>query len=172
MYYLPYWVIPICTAAAVTGCVILHYEGLRELSDRLPMPKHHHRRRIVILILCLMFLHIVEIWIFGVAYFFLQLVPGYGALGDATTLGFFDCVYYSAVVFTTLGFGDIVPVGPIRFMTGVEAVSGLTLITWSASYTLMEMLRTWDGSSRGLGSEPGRRKEKGPSPSADPIRRD
>lgn len=145
MSYLPYWVIPICTAIAVIGSVILHYEGLRVLSDRLPMPKHHHRRRIVILILCLMFLHIIEIWIFGVTYFVLQFVPGYGSLGEAAMLGFFDCIYYSAVVFTTLGFGDIVPIGPIRFMTGVEAVSGLTLITWSASYTLMEMLRTWDG---------------------------
>ena len=151
MSYLPYWVIPICTALAVISCVILHYEGLRVLSDRLPMPKHHHRRRIVILILCLMFLHIVEIWIFGTAYFFLQLVPGYGSLGEVGvvgTLSFFDCIYYSAVVFTTLGFGDIIPAGPIRFVTGVEAVSGLTLITWSASYTLMEMLRTWDGKSK------------------------
>ena len=115
------------------------------------MPKHHHRRRIVILILCLMFLHIVEIWIFGTTYYFLQLVPGYGSLGEvgvAGTLNFFDCIYYSAVVFTTLGFGDIIPAGPIRFVTGVEAVSGLTLITWSASYTLMEMLRTWDGKSK------------------------
>jgi hypothetical protein len=47
-------------------------------------------------------------------------------------------------VFTTLGFGDILPEGPIRFMTGVEAVSGLTFITWSASFTFLEMLKTWN----------------------------
>lgn len=145
MEYLPYWVIITCTVFAVVSSVILHYEGLRLLSDRLPMPKHHHRRRIVLLILCLMLLHIIEIWIFGTSYYFLQYVPGYGALNGDSILNIFDCVYYSATVFTTLGFGDIVPIGPIRFMTGVEAVSGLTLITWSASYTLMEMLRTWDG---------------------------
>ncbi len=145
MEYLPYWVIISCTVAAVVASVILHYEGLRFLTDKLPMPKHHHRRRIVLLILCLMLLHFVEIWIFGACYYFLQYVPGYGALQGAEPLNLFDSVYYSATVFTTVGFGDIVPVGPIRFMTGIEAVSGLTLITWSASYTLMEMLRTWDG---------------------------
>jgi len=143
--YLPYWIIPICTAAAVIGSVILHYEGLRLMSDWLPMPRHYRRRRIIVLILCLMIMHIIEIWLFGAGFFFLQRLPGYGALGEHGALGILDCVYYSATVFTTLGFGDIVPVGPIRFMTGVEAVSGLTLITWSASYTLMEMLRTWDG---------------------------
>lgn len=96
------------------------------------MPKHHHRRRIVILILCLLILHSVEIWIFGAAYFGLQFLPefgqfiGYDQVGRFVGighLGILDCVYYSAAVFTTLGFGDIVTTGPIRFMTGVEAVS-------------------------------------------------
>jgi len=153
MLPLPYWITVLATAAAVITCVILHYEGLRFLSDRLPMPKHHHRRRIVILILCLLILHSIEIWIFGAGYFGLQALPGFGEfvgfneLGEFVKvdhLGFLDCVYYSAAVFTTLGFGDIVTVGPVRFMTGVEAVSGLTFITWSASYTFLEMLKTWN----------------------------
>lgn len=149
----PYWITVLTTAAAVITCVILHYEGLRFLSDRLPMPKHHHRRRIVILILCLLILHSIEIWIFGASYFGLQFLPGFGEfvgfneLGQFVSvdhLGILDCVYYSAAVFTTLGFGDIVTTGPVRFMTGVEAVSGLTFITWSASYTFLEMLKTWN----------------------------
>ncbi len=136
------------TAAAVVICVTLHYEGLRFLSDKLPMPKRHHRRRIVILIVSLMMLHIIEIWVFGISYFLLQNLKGFGAFVGVEQMGLLDSIYYSAAVFTTLGFGDIVPVGPIRFMTGVEAVSGLTLITWSASYTLMEMLKTWDDGQR------------------------
>jgi len=31
----------------------------------------------------------------------------------------------------------------LRFMTGTEAIAGLTFITWSASYTFMEMLKIW-----------------------------
>jgi hypothetical protein len=54
-----------------------------------------------------------------------------------------DCIYYSASVYTTVGFGDIYPVGAIRTMTGTEGLTGLTMITWSASYTFVEMLDTW-----------------------------
>jgi hypothetical protein len=38
----------------------------------------------------------------------------------------------------------MVPVGPIRFLTGMEAVVGLTLITWSASFTFLKMQKYWD----------------------------
>ena len=31
----------------------------------------------------------------------------------------------------------------LRFITGTEAIAGLTFITWSASYTFMEMLKIW-----------------------------
>ena len=132
MLPLPYWITVLITAITVVVCVTLHYEGLRFLSDKLPMPKHHHRRRIILLILCLMLLHSIEIWIFGLNYFWLQSLGGFGAFVGIEHLGVLDCIYYSASVFTTLGFGDIVTEGPIRFMTGVEAVSGLTFITWFA----------------------------------------
>jgi hypothetical protein len=145
---LPYWITVFVTAAVVVICVTVHYEGLRLLSDRLPMPKHHHRRRIIILILCLLILHFMEIWVFGIAYFLSQKFPGFGELATTENFGFLDSIYYSATVFTTLGFGDIVPQGPIRFMTGVESVAGLTLITWSASFTFLEMLKTWDHDKR------------------------
>lgn len=139
-----YWITIFATAFAVVFCVVLHYEGLRLLSDRLPMPRRHHRRRIVILIICLLLLHIIEIWIFGGAYYLLLNYGEAGELLGRTQMGILDCVYYSASVFTTLGFGDIVPIGPIRFMTGTEALSGLTFITWSASFTFLEMLKTWN----------------------------
>jgi hypothetical protein len=141
---LPYWITVLVTVFAVVVCVTLHYEGLRLLSDKLPMPKHHHRRRIILLIICLLLLHSLEIWVFGLCYFGLENFTGFGEFLGITHMGLLDCIYYSASVFTTLGFGDIVPTGPIRFMTGVEAVAGLTFITWSASYTFLEMHKTWD----------------------------
>ena len=54
------------------------------------------------------------------------------------------CIYFSASVYTTVGFGDIVPIGPIRAMTGTEGITGLVLITWSASFALMDMLKNWN----------------------------
>ncbi len=50
-----------------------------------------------------------------------------------------DSVYYSAMVYTTVGFGDMVPSGGLRLITATEALVGLSLITWSASFTYFQM---------------------------------
>ena len=139
-----HWITVGVTAAVVIICVILHYECLRLMSVWLPRPKHHHRRRIIILILGLLLLHITEIWVFGAAYFGLLSNGNLGELVGIGEISIWNCVYSSATTFTTVGFGDIVPVGAIRFVTGTEAIAGLTFITWSASYTLMEMLKFWE----------------------------
>ena len=55
-----------------------------------------------------------------------------------------DCVYFSFTTFTTLGFGDIEPIGDLRYLTGLEALVGLVLITWTASFLFIEMQRCWD----------------------------
>ncbi len=135
----------IVTAVLVIACVMLHYEGLRMMSDRLLVPNTHPRWRVILMILGLLFLHIIEIWIFGVAYYIMLKIGGFGSLVDMDTVPLVDSIYYSATVYTTIGFGDIVPIGAIRTMTGTEGILGLTLITWSASYTFVEMLKTWNG---------------------------
>jgi hypothetical protein len=45
--------------------------------------------------------------------------------------------------FTTLGFGDIEPLGFIRLLVGMEALVGFVLITWTASFLFYEMQRHW-----------------------------
>ena len=91
-----------------------------------------------------MMLHIIEVWIFGIAYYLLLHSPDFGSLSGMTNASIFDYVYFSATVFSTLGFGDIVPSGPIRFITGTQSIAGLTLITWSASFTFIEMMKSGD----------------------------
>lgn len=56
---------------------------------------------------------------------------------------FWDCVYLSFITFTTVGYGDVVPRGMIRYLTGIEALAGLILITWSASFLFIEMQKYW-----------------------------
>src|SRR3546814_10713646 len=75
------------------------------------------------------------IWVFGAFAWGLLAIPGVGHVAGTDTLGLLDAVYLSAVTFTTVGFGDLAPVGPIRFLCGMEALSGFVLITWSASFT-------------------------------------
>ena len=58
-------------------------------------------------------------------------------------MGLLDCVYFSAVCYTTLGLSDIAPIGAIRFLVGTETLAGFLIITWSASFTFVEMERYW-----------------------------
>ena len=134
----------IATIVTVTLCVIVHYEGLRILTDTLKVPRHHDRARVVLLILCLLVLHVVSIWLFGIAYYVQLNFFDVGALSGMSAPNLFDCVYYSAMSYTTIGFGDIVPLGALRLMTGMEGLTGLVMITWSASYTFLVMLKTWN----------------------------
>ena len=64
-------------------------------------------------------------------------------LGEHGVENLFDAVYLSATTFTTLGFGDLAPIGAIRLVSGMEALIGFLLITWSASFTFLEMSRLW-----------------------------
>lgn len=131
------------TALVVAVAVLIHYEGLVWLSRGLPKVHTRARRKVLYVIYGVITIHIVEIWLFGAAIWVLLQVPGAGHVIGANGLNFFDSVYLSAVTFTTVGFGDLTPSGPIRFIAGTEALTGFILITWSASFTFLEMERFW-----------------------------
>jgi Ion channel len=131
------------TGLIVVSCVLLHYEAFSLLTRM--MGRLHiriRRRRILLLIMGLLVLHITEIWLFGIGYFLLLQDPSMGQISGSAG-GLLDLVYFSAVVFTTLGLGDLIPTGAIRLLTGMEALTGFVLITWSASFTFLEMQRFW-----------------------------
>jgi len=131
------------TALAVTLCVLVHYEGLIQAYARLSRRGGQHRVKVLYGISAVLLLHIVEIWIFGAAYWLLLAWPEAGQIAGHTSAGLLDAVYFSAMTFSTVGYGDIAPVGPIRFLAGTEGITGLVLITWSASFTYLEMNRYW-----------------------------
>jgi hypothetical protein len=136
------------TFVLVIGCVLLHYEMLRFLSRLLLRFHRKRRRRILVLVLALLALAIVEIWLFGIGYYLLLADPAYGRLHGPTRIDqFLDYVYFSAVIYTTLGLGDLVPSGSIRFLVGMQALVGFTLISWSAAFTFLEMERFWRDST-------------------------
>lgn len=55
-----------------------------------------------------------------------------------------ELVYFSGSVYTSLGFGDIVPVRGGQILAVSEAVTGLVLIAWTASFTFYEMRTHWE----------------------------
>lgn len=143
-----YVVVTVATFAAVAAVVVLHYEGLLALGRQHARRSRRgvwlpNRRSVLKVMAGLFVLHVAEIWIFGLTYWGLLHWPGAGELRGAAPHNLLECVYLSAVTFTTVGFGDLAPVGPIRFLAGTEALTGFMLITWSASFTYLQMERHW-----------------------------
>jgi hypothetical protein len=122
---------------------VIHYEVLRLLSAILRALHMHARPKLILVIVGAFVAHAVEIFLYGGAFY---LIAGYlnaGTLGDPAQLTFARCLYFSAETYSSLGYGDIVPTGDLRLLAGMEALNGLLLIGWTASYTYISMERLW-----------------------------
>jgi hypothetical protein len=93
--------------------------------------------------LVLFFAHVVEIGCYALAYAWSVEGLKLGALKGLEMHEPMDYLYFSTVIYTSLGLGDVYPDGHIRFLTGIEALNGLFLIAWSASFTFLVMSRLW-----------------------------
>jgi hypothetical protein len=133
----------LATAATVALAVLVHYEGLAWMSSWLTRAHSLRRRKVLLGVYGVIVLHVIEIWLFGCAMWGLLIVPNAGAVNGVAPTPFLDAIYLSAETFSTVGFGDLTPLGPIRFLTGTEALVGFILITWSASFLYLEMEQFW-----------------------------
>jgi len=127
----------------VIVAVVTHYEFLFRLTQLLPKLNVRHRFRIVLGVCGALLAHAVEVWVFAFAYYLMHRSGTWGQLSGNFDGSLLDCVYFSFTTFTTLGFGDIEPSGSIRFLTGIEGLTGLVLISWTASFLFVEMQRYW-----------------------------
>jgi len=130
----------------VTLCILVHYEVLLRLSELLKHSQVLPRLRIVVALVGALFAHVIEIFIFAYGYFLLGQFPQFGELVATTgemAESFADFTYFSFSTYTSLGFGDIVPIGALRYVAGMEVLLGLVLIAWTASFIYVEMQRFW-----------------------------
>jgi len=134
----------ILNSLVVFVTVMIHYEFLYRFSAWIPKMKIKHRFRIVLGVFAALIAHAVEIWIFAIAFYFMNHSEGWGQLTGNFNGEIWDCAYFSFTTFTTLGFGDIEPTGKLRYLTGIESLTGLVLITWTASFLFYEMQRHWN----------------------------
>lgn len=138
-----HWIMVAGSVLLAVAAVILHYEVLSRLNTFVTTSRLAERPRILTLIFVLLVAHISEIWIFGLGALIMLKMPELGSIAGLPDPTLFETVYLSATTYTTLGYGDITPVGNIRFLYGTESLTGLVLITWSASLTFLELQRHW-----------------------------
>ena len=131
------------TVLLVIAAVLLHYETLLNASrsaERMTIPP---RSRILVVIAAAFLAHLAEVALFATAFAGMERA-GLGALvgdvGDGPVVYF----YFSLTTYTTLGVGDVAPVGAMRILAAIEALTGLVLITWTASFTFIAMQRFWN----------------------------
>ncbi|GAB1265697.1 potassium channel family protein [Aurantivibrio infirmus] len=123
--------------------VLIHYEALSLMSKGLVRFKSRHRIMVVAGVLGAILAHVTEIWVFGFGFYFMLHMEGLGELQGNFDGSIVDSVYFSITNYTSLGYGDIEPLGYIRFLASMEALTGLVLITWSASFMFIEMQKFW-----------------------------
>ncbi len=128
----------------IAVAVLIHYEFLFRISALIPKMRIKHRFRIVIGVFSALIAHNLEILLFAAAYYLLPGYENWGSLQGSFNGSFTDCIYFSYTTFTTLGVGDITPHGQIRHLVGLESLTGLLLITWTASFLFFEMQRHWN----------------------------
>lgn len=117
-----------------TATVLVHFWGLIYLTylmnrhgHRLYPHESHTRRAAVILavVFGIFVLHSIEIWMYGLLYYW---------LGELQT--FEEALYFSTVAFTTVGFGDVVLSPRWRMVSAIEAANGWILFAWSTAFLL------------------------------------
>jgi hypothetical protein len=128
---------------AIVAAVFIHYEVLQQLSRFLPRMPLGFRFRIAVGVLGAMLAHTMEVWLFALV-FHVQVQNGsYGTILGVDHPDLMGCVYFSFTTYTSLGYGDLVPVGDLRYLAGLEALTGLVFIAWTASFLYFEMQRYW-----------------------------
>lgn len=127
----------------VAFAVLIHHEVLNSLFFLGHKLKVRRNLGVLIGVFGALVGHVVEIWMFAFGYYFMYNSPYFGTLTGNFSGTLIDCAYFSFTTYTSLGFGDVEPHGALRFTAGLEALTGLVLITWTASFLFLKMQRYW-----------------------------
>ena len=87
-------------------------------------------------------------WLFAIGYYLLIRSGHFGSLSGQFNGTLLDCSYFSFTTYTSLGFGNIAPLGYLRFLVELEALTGLVMITWTASFMFIKMQQFWNSALR------------------------
>ena len=128
----------ILTTAIHTGGMLLTMSRFRALlSGRGSHPRHSRLYLVGVVVNSMFLVALLEIGVWAVTYL------AVGAIG-----GFEKALYFSAVTFTTLGYGDIVLDEGWRLLAGFEAANGIIMFGWTTALVFAVVQWLYAGEKR------------------------
>jgi hypothetical protein len=115
--------------ALVAVCVVIHASGVTSAVRwlrRQDAPGHPHwpwLRLFICLAGWIVFLHVVEITVWALVYLWSGAMPGLQ-----------PALYFSAVTYTTTGYGDLVLPEGWQLVGAIEALTGILMCGWSTGF--------------------------------------
>ena len=127
----------------IAASILIHYETLRWTTKGATDLGVHPRMRLWMMLAAAILSHLMHIALYAGAFLLLEFTFEVGSIEGPDSGPVNDAVYFSLVCYTTLGFGDVYPAGQLRLLSGIEALNGLVMVTWTASMTYLHMERYW-----------------------------
>ena len=127
----------------VAATIFIHYETLRLTTLGATDLNVRPRMRLWMMLSAALFSHLVHIGLYALGFILLEYRFGLGEIAGPDSGMYNDAFYFSITSYTTLGIGDIYPTGQVRLLSGIEALNGLVMVTWTASMTYLHMERYW-----------------------------
>ena len=136
-----------CVAFPVLASVAVHLEAVFRLRSLAASGRWTRRQKLHMGFWAFLLAHLVEILLFAAAFLVIDRAGsgGFSGLPDEPALG--DYLYFSVISYTTIGFGDILPLGYARTLTAICALTGLILIAITATYIVVHMNRLFAAES-------------------------
>ena len=131
------------TTLAIIASVLLHLGATQVLIPLWQRNNRLMRWRVAVLIVAYIFVHLVEITFFTLAIDTLLQDGSFGHLEGVQVESARSLFYFSAITYTTVGYGDITPLGDLRVFAAIEALTGMVLVAWTASAIFTVMNRMW-----------------------------
>jgi len=129
--------------ALIALTIFSHYETLHQTSRGAMVLGVAPRMRLWMMLTAAIFSHVLHVALYAIAYVLLEDVFEVGRLEGRDSGKWNDAFYFSITSYTTLGIGDIYPSGQARLLSGLEALNGLVMVTWTASVTYLYMEQNW-----------------------------
>jgi hypothetical protein len=132
----------ILTIVVVFTTTAFHYEAIRWLDRLARLPRYRYRPVVVGTFAGLITIHVAEILLYAGVYALAAGPLGLGMFRGERQMTPFDFFYYAAETYSSLGYGDIYPVGAIRLIASISPLNGMLLLAWSGAF-LFSRVENW-----------------------------